>query len=57
MWCIFYHRGLDLDEAVKMASMHPGAHVGHYLGGGIEVRPCEAFDLVPDKGWNSRGSR
>ena len=53
----FIIEACDLDEAVKMASMHPRAHVGHYLGGGIEVRPCESFDLGPDKGWNSGGSR
>lgn len=33
-----------MDEAVEIASKHPGTHVGEYLGGGIEVRPIEMFD-------------
>ncbi len=33
----------DIDEAVGVASKHPGAHVGRYLGGGIEVRPIDTF--------------
>jgi hypothetical protein len=35
----------DIDEAVRIASLHPGAHLGHYFGGGIEVRPCELFEV------------
>jgi hypothetical protein len=31
----------DLDEAVEVASKHPGAHLGRYFGGGIEVRPID----------------
>ncbi|MEO8430807.1 MAG: YciI family protein [Acidobacteriota bacterium] len=34
----------DLDEAVAVASNHPGAHLGRFLGGGIEVRPIESFE-------------
>jgi hypothetical protein len=34
----------DLDEAVDAAAKHPGAHVGQFLGGGIEVRPCDMFE-------------
>jgi hypothetical protein len=30
-------------EAVEIAAKHPGAHVGRFQGGGIEVCPCEAF--------------
>ena len=29
----------DLNEAVRVASMHPAAHLGEKLGWGIEVRP------------------
>lgn len=32
-----------LDEASKIAAIHPGAHLGHILGGGIEVRPIDYF--------------
>jgi hypothetical protein len=34
----------DMGEAVEVASKHPGAHVGDYLGGGIEVRPIDMLD-------------
>ena len=34
----------DMDEAIEVASKHPGAHVGEYLGGGIEVRPIDMLD-------------
>ena len=34
----------DTNEAVKVASMHPGAHLGHILGGGIEVRLVDYFN-------------
>ena len=29
----------NLDEAVKIASLHPAAHIGDGVGWGIEVRP------------------
>ena len=29
----------DLDEAVRIASLHPAAHLGETLGWGIDVRP------------------
>ena len=35
-----------LDEASKIAAIHPGAHLGHLLGGGIEVRPMDHFSLT-----------
>ena len=31
-------------EAVEVASKHPGAQLGQYFGGGIEVRPIDMFD-------------
>jgi hypothetical protein len=34
----------DMDEAVAIASKHPGAHLGAYFGGGIEVRPIDMLD-------------
>jgi hypothetical protein len=33
----------NIDEAVKIASLHPGAHLGQHFGGGIEVRPVDCF--------------
>jgi hypothetical protein len=32
-----------LDEAAKIAAIHPSAHLGHILAGGIEVRPIDHF--------------
>ena len=43
----------DIDEAVEVASKHPGAQLGAYFGGGIEVRPIDILDW-PDpraSGW------
>jgi hypothetical protein len=34
----------NIDEAVKIAGLHPGAHIGHIIRGGIEVRPIEFFE-------------
>ena len=36
----------DMDEAVEVASKHPGAHLGAYFGGGIEVRPIDMLDQL-----------
>ena len=33
----------DLDEAVRVASMHPAAKLGEYYGFAVEVRPIELF--------------
>lgn len=33
----------DLNEAIRVASMHPAAHLGEMVGWGIEVRPIEFF--------------
>jgi hypothetical protein len=35
----------NIDEAVEIASLHPGAHLGNSFGGGIEVRPCELIEV------------
>jgi hypothetical protein len=32
-----------LEQAIEIASQHPGAHLGRYFGGGIEVRACETY--------------
>jgi len=34
----------DLDEAIRVASKHPAAHLGERVGWGIEVRPIEGFE-------------
>ena len=33
----------SLEQAIDVASLHPGAHLARYFGGGIEVRPCSFF--------------
>jgi hypothetical protein len=43
----FMVEAADLDAAVAIASLHPGAHIGRYLGGGIEVRACDLFRTGP----------
>jgi hypothetical protein len=34
----------DLNEAIRVASKHPAAHLGEEIGWGIEVRPIDAFE-------------
>jgi hypothetical protein len=34
----------DLNEAIRVASKHPAAHLGEEIGWGIEVRPLDAFE-------------
>jgi hypothetical protein len=34
----------DLNEAIRVASQHPAAHLGERLGWGVEVRPIDAFE-------------
>ena len=34
----------DLDEAIRVASNHPAAHLGERVGWGIELRPIEGFE-------------
>jgi hypothetical protein len=36
----------DLNEAIRVASMHPAAHLGERVGWGIEVRPIEGFEQL-----------
>ena len=37
----------NLDDAVRIARIHPGSVLGKYFGGGIEVRPLDRFVLSP----------
>lgn len=34
----------DLNEAIRVASLHPAANLGERVGWGIEVRPIEMFE-------------
>jgi hypothetical protein len=34
----------DLNEAVRIASLHPAANIGEELGWAVEVRPIQAFE-------------
>jgi len=34
----------DLDEAVRVASNHPAAHLGEQVGWGLEVRAIDMFE-------------
>ena len=35
----------SIEAAVEIASMHPSARLGHLFGGGIEVLPCESYEV------------
>jgi hypothetical protein len=37
----------SLEQAIEIAKLHPGAHLGREFGGGIEVRPCRYFMESP----------
>lgn len=34
----------DMEEAIEVASKHPGAQLGAHFGGGMEVRPIDMLD-------------
>lgn len=40
----------DLEEAIRVASQHPAAHLGEQVGLGVEVRPIERSSSL---GWGS----
>lgn len=40
----------NINEAVEIAAKHPSAHTGRFLGGGIEVCVCEAFEVLEPTG-------
>lgn len=33
----------DMEEAIKIASLHPSAHISHLCNGGIEIRPIDKY--------------
>lgn len=45
----FIVEAADLDEAVRIAALHPGANVTQFRGmkGGIEVRELAHFEVAP----------
>ena len=40
----FIVEAASIDEAVEIARLHPGTHLGHMLKGGIEVRPIDTLE-------------
>lgn len=36
----------DLNEAIRVASLHPAARVNEHLGWGIEIRPIETCQVI-----------
>ena len=40
---VFIIEAADLNDAIRIASLHPAAHLGEDLGWAVEVRPVEAF--------------
>ena len=34
----------DLNDAVRVASLHPAARTGEHLGWAVEIRPIEMFE-------------
>lgn len=36
----------NMDEAVTIARLHPGTHLGEMFGGGIEIRPIEGLEQL-----------
>jgi hypothetical protein len=41
---VFIVEARDLNDAIRVASKHPAAHVGEHLGWGIEIRPVAVFE-------------
>ena len=41
---VFIVEARDLNDAIRVASKHPAAHVGENLGWGIEIRPIAVFE-------------
>jgi len=39
----FLIEAADMEEAVRIASKHPAAHLGEQVGWGLEVRPVDFF--------------
>jgi hypothetical protein len=36
----------SIEEAVEVARLHPGTHLGHLMKGGIEVRPVDQLEQL-----------
>ena len=36
----------SIDKAVEIARLHPGTHLGHFLKGGIELRPIDQLEQL-----------
>ena len=39
----------DMEEAKKIAALHPTAHLGEDMGWGVEIRPigfCQAIEIA-----------
>jgi hypothetical protein len=36
----------SIDQAVEIARLHPGTHLGHMMKGGIEVRPIDHLEQL-----------
>ena len=36
----------NMDEAVRVARLHPGTHIGEIFDGGIEIRPIEGLEQL-----------
>ena len=43
----FIIEAADLDEAARVASLHPAAKWGEHLGFAVEVRPIEFYEQLP----------
>ena len=46
---LFILEASDLNEAIRVASKHPAAHLGEQVGWGIEVRPIEMCRASTDE--------
>ena len=42
----FIVEAASIDEAVDIARLHPGTHLGHLMKGGIEIRPIEHLEQL-----------
>jgi hypothetical protein len=42
---VFIIEARDLNEAIQVASRHPGARVGENIGCAVEIRPIEFFEV------------
>jgi len=44
---VFLIEAADLDDAIRIARLHPGTALGDRFGGGIEVRPFDGVITAP----------